>query len=278
LFCLPGGGVNKRYFDLEGAGSDHVSSFAREMAARGFIVAAFDPIGVGESSRPENGFALTTETVMRCQAHAVERLADDMRKGLLSPDIPPLPEFIGIGMGHSMGALLTIVQQAARKDYSALVLLCFATVGLPALLSDADRESLAKPDGGRGDLVEMARRRFGGNAYPRAVPREQAPSAASRALRALQDAILAIPATQSMTPGSVRSEAAQITVPIFLGVCEKDMTGPPHLLPAEYPACNDLTLMVLKVAGHHPFVAAGGEVLYDRLAAWLDMVARQAGP
>jgi pimeloyl-ACP methyl ester carboxylesterase len=270
LFCLPGGGTNKQYFDLAGGASDHVYSFAREMAARGFFVAVFDPIGVGESSRPKDGFTLTTEAVVRCQASAVERLTEELRNGMLAEVLPPLPELMCIGVGHSMGAMLTIVQQVSCRDYAALVLLCFGTMGLPSRLTDLERDALAKYDGGRGELVELAKRRFGGDPYPKVRSRGQTDSPAARALGAAQDAILAIPAMQSIMPGSVRSEAATIDVPVFLAVCEKDMTGPPHVLPAEYPACNDLTLVVLKVAGHHPFVAAGGEALFDRLATWLD--------
>lgn len=150
LFCLPGGGMNKRYFDLAGGASDHVYSFAREMASRGYFVAVFDPIGVGESSRPKDGFALTTEAVVRCQASAAQHLAEELRGGTLTEVLPPLPELMCIGVGHSMGAMLTVVQQASCRDYTALVLLCFGTMGLPSQLTDLERDALAKYDGGRG--------------------------------------------------------------------------------------------------------------------------------
>jgi pimeloyl-ACP methyl ester carboxylesterase len=273
LFCLPGGGVNKGYFDLAGRREDNVYSFAQEMTLRGFIVVTFDPLGVGESSRPKDGFALTSDAVMHCQAFAMERVIEGLRAGTIAPDFPPLPEFRRIGVGHSMGAVLLILQQAARKDYDALVLLCFANVGLPSQLGE-DAALFAQAVRERGLLVEIARRRFGGVAYPKAVPRQQADTPATRALSAVQDTILPIPAVHAMMPGSVRSETARIDVPVFLGVCEKDMTGPPHALPADYLACRDLTLQVLAVEGHHPFVSAGGEPLFDRLAAWANGMAR----
>ena len=266
LFCLPGGGVTRDYFDLGGEASG--LSFARALAMQGFVVATFDPIGVGESSRPKDGFALTSETVMRCHAAATDAVTAQLRDGSLSPDVPPLPHFRKVGVGHSLGAMITILQQVERRDYEALALLCFGTIGMPQVLSDVEREALKAPDGGRSRLAELARIRFGGDAYSR-VPRSVGESAASRALGAVQDRVLAVASMQAIMPGNVAPKAAELDVPLFLGVGENDMVGPPHSLPAEYPACPDLTLYVVAGARHHPFVAEGAGALFARIGGWL---------
>ena len=62
LFCLPGGGMNRAYFNLRGAGG---FSFAAHLAARGFIVVTLDHLGVGDSSRPQDGSSAPTPMCWR---------------------------------------------------------------------------------------------------------------------------------------------------------------------------------------------------------------------
>ena len=71
LVCLPGGGMNRRYFDLQ-ARNDDSYSFAAQMAARGFICVLIDHLGVGESSRPKDSYALTAELLTRANTHATD--------------------------------------------------------------------------------------------------------------------------------------------------------------------------------------------------------------
>ncbi len=92
---------------------------------------------------------------------------------------------------------------------------------------------------------------------------------AGRALRAVHDHVVSVIGAQAMTPGNVAAELATIDVPVFLAAGDRDMTGPPHLLPADYPACRDLTLFVVETSGHHVFVAPGAAQLYRRTAHWL---------
>lgn len=267
LYCLPGGGVTRDYFDL--AGEQY--SFARALAAQGFVVAAFDPIGVGDSARPEDGFALTSEMVMRCHAAATDKLTALLREGAVSAHLPPLDVF-KVGVGHSLGAQITILQQVERRDFAALILLCFGTIGMPEVLNEEELTALKSPDRGRSRLVELARKRFDGDAYA-PIQRPAGRSSASRALAAVQDCVLAVASMQAIMPGNVAPEAAQLDMPLFLGVGEKDIVGPPHTLPAEYPACRDITLHIVPEAGHHPFVAPGATALFDRIGGWLRAIA-----
>lgn len=270
MFCLPGGGVSKGYFDLGEPGEG--MSFAAAMTARGYVVVAIDHIGVGESSRPRDGFALTSEVVARCNAAAMERVSRDLRAGMLDRRLPPLPDFISLGVGHSMGAMLLILQQTARRDFSALMLFGFGASGLPAVLTDEERVTLDRPDRGLSELPRLAQKRFQGEAYP-PIARSEGASRASLALRAVQDRVLAVAAMHSMMPGNIKEEIALIDVPVFLAVGDKDMLGPPLLLPASYEACSDLSLIIVKKCGHHPFVAKSTARLLARAADWAGSVA-----
>ena len=61
LFCFPGGGMSRRYFDLAAPGY----SFAEYACERGFTVITVDHPGVGDSDAPDDGWTLTPEVVAR---------------------------------------------------------------------------------------------------------------------------------------------------------------------------------------------------------------------
>jgi pimeloyl-ACP methyl ester carboxylesterase len=264
LFCMPGGGMSRRYFDLPGEGM----SFARAMAAQGFVVVTMDHVGVGESTRPNDGFAITSAVAADANAAALEEISRRLRDGVLDPRIPALLRFTPIGVGHSMGALILALQQDKRRDFSALMMLGFGTCGMPEVLSDEDRAALELPDRGLSKLPRLAARRFVGYAYP-PIPRAPGNSAASKALEASADIVLAVPAVHSMMPGNIKDEIARLDVPIFLAAGDRDVVGPPRLLPAEYASAADITLIVIEKCGHHPFVSVDTPRFMARAEEWI---------
>lgn len=298
--CLPGGAMNRHYFDLipprERGGGDLILpradggdaaaqtpeaqdgsySFARQMTARGFLVVALDPLGVGDSHRPADGYALTPEVVSRANAAATERVLAALRAGHLDAGLPPLPGLVALGLGHSMGAMLTVLQQAEFRTYRGIALLGFSTRGLPEYLPPAARALADDPAVLRARLPELARAQFV-DPYPvlRPSPRdsaiyggETAEAAGILALKRARDRLLPVPAFASMLPGNVAAEAARIDVPVFLGLGERDMAGPPHEIPAAFPASQEVSLCVLPEAGHAHFLFASRTRLFARLAQW----------
>jgi pimeloyl-ACP methyl ester carboxylesterase len=273
LFCVPGGGMSRAYFDLGGGEpAARGFSFARAMTAQGFIVVALDYLGVGDSSRPADGFAITADLLSRCNQLAVAQISQALREGGLDSALAPCPDLVSVGVGHSMGAMLTILQQDAWRPHAALVLLGFTTGGLPQYITPDERAALERPDW-RSHVADLARVRFNGLAYVPSPLRDTDGSAAGAALRRAQDSILATPATHSMMPGNVGEEAARIDVPLFLGLGERDMAGPPHATPQNFPACYDLTLHIVPGAGHHPFVTPAAGRLFERIGGWLVQLA-----
>jgi pimeloyl-ACP methyl ester carboxylesterase len=245
------------------------------MAARGIITVAMDPLGIGASSKPQNGFDLTPEIIARAAALVCKGLIAELRVGSFHSSVPPLPELISIGTGHSLGGLFIVLQQAHWRSFDGVALLGFGTGGLPAVL-DAELRSLAgKPDRVREDIVGLARARYpepyfelpaggrareiyGGGAEPRAL----------EALREARDRVLATASVFAIVPGSSAPEAANIDVPVFLAVGDKDMCGPPHELPASFPGSADVTLFRLANTGHTHFVFASAPRLFGRMANW----------
>jgi hypothetical protein len=262
LFCFPGGGLDRRWFDLAAPGR----SFARAMTARGFAVVTIDSLGWAESSRPRDGFALVPEVIAAANAQAVEALAAEL-----------WPELPRIGVGHSLGALLTVVQQAEHESFDALVLLGASTRGLRVVLSDEELAYADRPEAARAELVRLARKRSGGEAWfelpaaarAGALFNGGADPAALAAMRAIACDVVSVAALFSMIPGSSAPWAERVRVPVFLGVGERDITGPPHELPAAFPATRDLVLHVQPGASHSHFAFPSCEGLFERIARFV---------
>ncbi len=141
LACLPGGFLSRRYFDLDPGGVEGYS-FAEAMARHGFATLAFDPLGVGESSRPEPveaGYALGVEAIARINQRALERALERLARGDREQAIPPTRCDATIGVGHSMGSMLTVEQQTLARPHRALVLFSFTTRGVPFFLNEDQR-------------------------------------------------------------------------------------------------------------------------------------------
>ncbi|MGH8504494.1 MAG: alpha/beta hydrolase [Stenotrophobium sp.] len=277
LVCLPGGGMSRRYFDLPVEDdTGHSFSFARQMVARGFVVIALDHLGIGDSDRPVDGYALTAEVVAKANAHATEQIVSRLRDGTLTTELPALKLLITLGVGHSMGAMMTLLQQAQYRQHAGIALLGFSTRGLPEYLPPQVRELARDTAAVRAKLPQLARTMFV-QPYPVLKPTPQASGIYSgkgadprgaAAIKQIANPLLPVPAFMSMLPDNVLPEAKQIAVPVFLGLGELDMAGPPHEIPASFSASWDVTLYVIAAAGHSHFLFPSRVGLYDRIAAW----------
>jgi pimeloyl-ACP methyl ester carboxylesterase len=280
FFCLPGGGMNRHYYDLQTAG-DHSFSFAHAMAAQGMITVSVDHVGVGQSSRPADGFLLTPERIAHANANVAGHILGGLQAGTLIADLPALPGLVSIGVGHSMGGLLTTIQQANWPSHQALILLGFSNRGLVNYLPEPAKALIGNPDRIRREIGDVARRIYS-TAYPEIAPSaessalfygDKADRAGGEALKKARDNLLVVGGLQSMIPGSVTDELARIDVPVFLGLGDNDIAGPPQDIPASLPNCSDITLLVLPDTGHCQFIFASRRQLFERLAGWSRRVA-----
>jgi alpha-beta hydrolase superfamily lysophospholipase len=289
LWCLPGGNMNRRYYDLippaeAGWGDIDTSfSFARTMAAQGYVVASVDYLGLGDSSKPNDGWLCTPDTLTAINQNVYTSVTAKLRDGSAHPQLAAVSTLRSIGVGHSMGAMMTILQQAAHAPHAAVVLLGFSTRGLPEYLPP-QLKGIADPLAARPLLIEVAKKMYGGQPFPvihtsrdgaRAGNSElfgsrKADPKGVAALKAATDCMLPIPATLSMVPGNAAAEAATIAVPVFLGVGGRDMVGPVHQVPTAFTGSSDITLLVLPETGHSHFLFATRELLFRRLASWLE--------
>jgi pimeloyl-ACP methyl ester carboxylesterase len=276
LFCTPGGAMNRHYFNLCSADAPGEFSFAAQLSARGFIVVALDPLGIGDSSRPADGFALTPDLLIEASTRAVSELRRELASGSLTGQ--PLDSLRCVGVGHSMGAMLTALQQARYGDYHALVLFGFGTQGLVSALSAEEQTFANDPAATRANIVRLARLRSP-IPYPEISRTAQGKSlfagdkADRRAVQALQAArapLLVTPGLFSMIPGSVVPECARLDTPLLLAVGDRDIAGPPHQIPASFPGSRDVTLWVLPGTGHAHFLFDSRRELFARTPGWCE--------
>jgi pimeloyl-ACP methyl ester carboxylesterase len=273
LFCLPGGAVAKGYFALEPGDF----SFAARMAGAGFIVVSLDHLGTGASSTLQDGFELTPDVLTAANALAVDAIRTDLLAGRVDGQAQPLAELQTIGVGHSMGAMLTAMQQARFHQHAALMLFGFSTQGLPAALSPEEAAFAANSVGARHNVVRLARTRssasnaFSASAQSRGIfAGENADRRGIEALRKMRTRLLETAGLFSMIPGSSAPECAQIDTPVFLAVGDRDIAGPPHQIPADFPASGDVTLLVLPATGHCHFLFASRHRLFARAQGWVE--------
>lgn len=281
LVCLPGGGMSKRYWDLQAPGDDSYS-FAREMAARGFVCVLIDPLGVGDSSRPADSYALTAEVLASANTWVTEIMLAKLVNGSLIKEIGAIPKVTAVGVGHSMGAMLTIVQQARARQYRGIAVLGFSTRGLPEYLTAEARELAQDPAAARREVVRLARAMFRTD-YP-VIGRteegatlyagETAEPAGVEAIKAARQPLLPVTAFMSMLPGNVAPEAAAIDVPVFVGLGERDLVGPPLDVPKAFTASPTVTFELLAGAGHSHVLFPARRQLFDRLADWAGSLIR----
>jgi len=278
LFCLPGGALARGYYHLRSEAAPEEFSFAAQMTARGFIVVTLDPLGVGGSSRPRDGFELTPDVLASANAIAVDVIRRDLLGGRITGQ--PLAQLDTIGVGHSMGAMLTAMQQARHRVHTGLMLFGFSTQGLLSALSAEEASFAGNAAGTRDNLVRLARRR-GADPYPEIARSAQSKelfageNADRRAVEALQQArsqLLLTAGLFSMIPESSAPECARIDVPVFLAVGDRDIAGPPHRIPASFPSSTDVTLLVLPKTGHCHFLFDSRWRLFERAVSWAEAI------
>ena len=271
LVCVPGGGMLRGYYDLQAGDGGY--SFAAAMAAAGHAVAMLDPLGLGTSSHPADGFLLHPSVHARAIATASSTLAVELG----------LP---AVGVGHSMGGMLVCLAQAEGEPppFRALALLGAGPVGLDWAITDEERGYSHDPERFAAALEMLARKRYATGYHELSPAQNRAiiyggkgESEAVAALKRVGAPMLAMAATYSLVPGGWAPQAAKIDVPLFLAVGELDMLSG-HDLPRSFPAADDISLLMLPATGHTHFVFPTVERLFRRFQHWLQGVLATGSP
>lgn len=274
LCCTPGGGCTGSYFDL---GEPEAGfSFAAYAAAAGFACILVDNLATGQSTPGADPW-VSPHSVVRASTEAFARVAEELRTLL-----PASVTVATVGIGHSMGAMLTLMAQAMTSQHAAIVCLGFTPAGLPGVLSPDELRVAAAGPVSLKNLDSMARKRFSESRSPIAAERVQEPfpfqladtsPAALTALAATSTNLLPLPATLSLLPGNVVDYICEITVPVFLGGGDHEPWHQAAELVPVFEKCNDITFYTLVDAAHNHNVANTRELLWRRILGWAGVVA-----
>lgn len=267
--CLAGGTCTTAYFDLTVPGLPGYS-MAEFLVARGFVVVAFDHLGLGRSDPVDDLYAVTPTLAAAAQAEAIGEVA------------ARYPELPAVGVGHSMGGMLLTVLQHDHALFDAVAVLGHGGDGLPEVLSDDEaalRVDRPYPELER-DIETLARVRFADDSpVPRKRPTNgpfllpDVPEPAREAFAAQQVSNLFSCGLTSMIPGATDTHKAGIDVPVFLAFGDHDLTDDYEGARAKYPSAPETELFVLPGSGHCHNQANTRVQLWDRLAGWATGVA-----
>jgi hypothetical protein len=257
-FCIHGGGYDKRYFHIEAPGRDGYS-LCRHFADRGVIAVTIDCLGTGESSRAEHAKFVTSQNLAKAHHIAAGQLAAGLRAGTLVPGLPPLPQIVLSGIGHSLGGLLTIVQQAAYQSFDRVAILGWSNLGLN--LDPRVLKPVFDPTGTYAYSSPELRRAFHMSDVPADVldcPTEREVSPVSLTL-----------AAEAADRETIRRTAGSIAAPVFVAFGESDTSLSPRSEGACYAGADDVTFFRLAGSAHCHNFAGTRAVLWDRLLRWI---------
>jgi alpha-beta hydrolase superfamily lysophospholipase len=272
LICWPGGSYGRDYWDIHLPGRDGYS-FAEHMTARGFVVIAADPLGVGDSGRPEDGTLCTYDALADAAHGAVQLVRAGLTDGTLVADLPPVAAPRIVGVGHSIGGGLVVLQQARRGSYDAIAVLGY-THGAKARAvpsgDDAARRATAveQAKGFWGDQWDARYGLVNKAPHQNWLNGPDAPADIVAADNANAVIWAAEPYVDALHVGYTAAYAARVTAPVMVAFGEFDIAERPRDEAAFYERSDDITLFVLAGSYHCHNFQDGRERLWDRLGVW----------
>jgi pimeloyl-ACP methyl ester carboxylesterase len=281
VVCVPGGGMTRRWFDLPESLPGRWS-LARHLADdHGLAVLTLDHLGTGDSPSPDDPYTLIPRVVAAVHAHVVAEAVARLRAGDLVTGVGPMTVGRVVGCGHSMGAMITVQQQARHRSYDAVVLLGFGGAGLPEHLNDEERGYAGDLDELELALPTLVAARFGGALAPskREVRERPAgePLIPGDLLGPATGALLTLGGLTSMIPGTSDREMAAIDVPVLAAVGENDIVREVERLPLLFSSTPELTEFVLPGSGHNHVIAAERLLLFDEIGRWVGTLPQPSG-
>ena len=269
MVLLNGGSYDKRYYHIEITGHPGYST-AQHLAELGNIVLVPDHLGMGESTRVPDQKKATRHIVALANHAAITQFYTRLQSGDLHRNLPAIPHFIKIGAGHSMGGMQTIVQQAAHASYDAVMMLGYTAQGVHFTMAGkklraADFLPQTSPDYTTNDRAKL-REGF----YWHDVPAEVI--AADDAIAVETPANIGL---DSIRTGIIVDAAANIDVPVYICLGERDVSPDPHAEPSYFKRSWDITLHILPRSAHCQNFASTRHEMWNRMHAWAHSISVQ---
>lgn len=266
LFCLPGGTLNRGYFDIRAMDGKH--SFALSMAEQGYIVICIDHPGVGQSDIPDDAYLLTIDLVAAVDAFIVEKIKTELVCGDFDKRYAPIGNLRSIGVGHSMGGFITVEIQSKFSSYDALVLLGSGFSGHLTMLNEEEKSFANQPQSSiRDNAVGLLKKRHG-----EPLPKVHNALFEQELIKGVRTVLLGSIGLLTMIPGSIEKELPNIKVPTFFGFGDDDMGAVPQEVTAKLTQCSDMTVVIFPDTGHNHFAFDTTDYQFERIGKWIETV------
>ena len=264
FFCLPGGGASCEFFDL-GQYENTDYSFASRMTALGHMVITMDHPGTATNPVAEGHPFLTPQKSSNYLAQAVTNFMQQ-----IDGDTARM-----IGVGHSMGGMMTVLMQARHNIFDGIVLLGSSAGGLDWGLDDFEKTYIDKPQAIERDLEKLVIRKFGSHFMQATV----GPSGKSitfggatpeltQRLRDISIPLYGAGGMMSMIRGSFLAEAQSIDIPIFFAFGDHDIGVPPEKAVADFKGSHATEVHILENSGHNSLAFPAIGKFCDNLDRW----------
>lgn len=295
-FAFPGAGYGRKYFSFSMPDDD--GGQAAWHTTRGWIFVECDHLGVGDSTVPGSG-VLTIAKAAIANKVAVEAVLGMLETGGLHPGLGPVAHPIVLGMGQSMGGLVTIALQGVHRIFDGIAILGFS--GMQTLLPqrpDVQEQVfpwlLRSSEGGapivtNGVSLESfaldPEARIGQMTYAYHDASEPAdvieydmlgdPASPDRAIAPWRSPTVPEYAAYGVSPGVVATEAASITTPVLIAVGARDVVPNPLLEPIAYRSSPDISIYICPHMAHMHNFSPMRHAFWDRIHSWGETVAAQ---
>ena len=280
IFGFPGGGYNRRYYDLVIPGHDGYSQ-ADWHLARGQVFVACDHLGVGDSDTPAR--PLDFDAVARANMHAAREILWRLQAGEIADDVAPIKLKASAAIGQSFGGFLLIIGQGTEPAFDGVGVLGYSAwepqTPWPEHLTLDDVLSLR---GGNGrdhpmrpwfhyddvpDDIVIADMMKQPGSLGSSAPWSTRTNPGGPAVR---------PTRRPRDTGVVAAEAARIDVPVLIACGEVDVVPDPRSEPAAYRGSPHVTTAVIPRMAHMHNFASTRQELWALLDDWLAVVTRRA--
>jgi pimeloyl-ACP methyl ester carboxylesterase len=291
-FAFPGGGYGRHYwsFDLPGESGDGEAGYHLD---RGWVFVEVDHLGIGDSTIPEGPVSL--ELVAAASQALVRDLSARLAEGRIADGFDRLPAFTTLGVGQSLGGLFLLILQAHHGPFDGIGMLgssaiqnfvptrpgtppipfpwiARSTAGATPVVLNADRlsgELDLSGDAARENPLQWAFH------FDDESPEIVAIDMATEPLARWRSATVPDCGLLGVTPFVATTEAAGISVPVFVGLGERDVIPNPWLEPLAYRSSRDITLFVCEAMAHMHNFASTRTRFWQRLHHWGQGVALQ---
>jgi hypothetical protein len=276
LVGFPGGGYNRRYFDLRIDGHEGYSQ-AEFHTANGGVLIAIDHVGVGDSDVPTT--PLDYSAVARGGQAAAAEVLDRLRSGTLAPGLPAITTSSVVAIGQSFGGFLLTIGQGNDPIYDGVGFLGWS--GLQTVAPwppDTDLMEMLTLEAGNG-LTHPMTSTFHQPDVPEDIvladmtklPGTVGSTSAWSTLTSPGGPAL-VDERNPLLPGVVAAEAARLDVPVFVGAGVIDVVADVRLEATAYSSSPLVTLAEVPQMSHMHNFASTRRQLWELLARWQESI------